>query len=138
MFDLSWLLSAPLVFVAVTLAAPFVSWVALRRERWRLAATFRPRPLAPIFFTEVLLWMAGACVVGPVLVGMVALVVVLNTHSSVSAGYRGPSVVSWVAVAVAYGLIGVHAVYGLWLHAFTARKLFPPDDPLNVLSLKGR
>lgn len=131
----TFLFGACAAFAAVTLAAPAVSWLLLRGERARLAATFRPAPLAPVFFTETLLWVAAACVAGFVLAVILGVVVLANSHGA--RAYNAPVVVPWMPVLVVGGLLGLLALFGYWLHELTLRKLLPPESgPLDVLSLK--
>jgi dipeptide/tripeptide permease len=62
-------------FVAVSVLAPAISFVFLKRERDSIAEFSNRKPLASIFFTEILLWLAAMLVVGFVLVMVLGMFV---------------------------------------------------------------
>jgi hypothetical protein len=107
-------------FVAVAVSAPAISYVFLKKERDSIAGSSNRKPLAPIFFTEVLLWLAATLVVGFVLVLLLGLFVYVNAH----AGATGGEPVPVAPVLVVFGMLAVLSLYGVWLHAHSVGKLW--------------
>lgn len=134
-----YIIAACAAFGAVLLAVPLVSWLFLRRERARLAATSRPAPLASVFFTEVLLWLAASCVAAMVLALLLVVVALANSHPAGGLIARREVTVPWQAPAAVCVLLAVLGALGFGLHRFTASRLLPPaGDPQNTLQTKDR
>src|SRR5687767_11361865 len=83
---------ALLAFGAVTVLAPVISLVFLKKERDSVAEFSDRKPLASIFFTEILLWLAAVLVVGFVLVMLFGLFVYVNAHARATEGEPVPIV----------------------------------------------
>jgi hypothetical protein len=126
-------------FLAVALLAPAVSFVKLRRVRDEVGQAADARPLAAVFLTELLVWLAFVVVFAFILVTLLALGVFVTGHAAAASDARVEPGVSVTLVVLAAGCVGGLALVGRQVHNFTARKLRPerPVDPERPLSLSG-
>ena len=111
---------ALLAFVAVAVLVPVVSFVFLQRERDSVAEVSNRKPLASIFFTEVLVWLAALLIAGFVLVMLLGLFVYVNAH----AGAAGSEPVPIAPLLLVFGLLAGLSLFGVWLHSETVAKLW--------------
>ena len=116
----SFPLIALFTFMAVAVLAPIISFVFLKKERDSIAEFSNRKPLAPIFFTEVLLWAVAVLAVGLVLAMLLGLFVFVNAH----AGATGSEPVPIVPLLLCFGMLGGLSLFGVWLHAHTVGKLW--------------
>ena len=107
-------------FAAVAALTPAISFALLRKERDSIAEFSNRKSLAPVFFTEVLLWLAAVLAVGFVLVLLLGMFVYVNAHAGASGGEPVPI----APLMVVFGTLAGLALFGVWLHAHTVGKLW--------------
>ncbi|MDQ3684500.1 MAG: hypothetical protein M3430_02710 [Acidobacteriota bacterium] len=111
---------ATIVFIAITVLIPIVSFLFLKREYKANADVLGRKSIASIFFTEVLLWLAAVLAAGFVLMMMMGLFVYANAH----AGATGNESVPIAPLLLVFGIEAGLALIGLLLHVRTSDKLW--------------
>ena len=126
-------------FILVVFATPIISFFRLRRESDRLAEFRGCRRIAPIFFTEVLLWVAVSLVFGFVLLTMMWVAVFATGEAVVTQGIHDEPRASLLsALLFAVPILGL-ALVGLLIHNLTLGKLLKgASDAQHPLSLSRR
>lgn len=113
-------LIALFAFVGIAVLTPVISFVFLKRKRDSIAEFPSRRPLASIFLTEILLWIAAVLVAGFMLVMLLGMFVYINAH----AGATGSEAVSIAPLLIVFGMLAGLSLFGLWLHSHTVGKLW--------------
>jgi sterol desaturase/sphingolipid hydroxylase (fatty acid hydroxylase superfamily) len=111
---------ALVAFGLVVILAPILSFVFLKKERDSIAEFSDRKPLASIFFTEILLWLAAILVAGFLLVMVLGLFVFVNAHVRAT----GNESVPIAPLTIAFGISIVLSLFGVWLHSYTISKLW--------------
>src|ERR1051325_4255598 len=92
---------ALLAFVAVSILAPAISFVSLKKERDSIAEFSNRKSLAPIILTQVLLWLAAVLIAGFLLVMLLGMFVYVNAH----AGATGSESVPIAPLVIVSGML---------------------------------
>ena len=123
---------ALLTFAAVAVLVPTVSFLLLRRERDSIAEFYGRESLAPIIFTEVLLWLAAVLVVGYGFFMLLALSVYVNAHGRADAS----AAVAAGPLLVVLSILAGMCLFGAWLHAGAVDRLWRCVRPQSNIGMQ--
>ena len=126
---------ALVAFLAVALLTPALSFIKLRRGRAAAAGFGAGRRLGPIFFTEVLIWLAFVLLFGSAVLVTLGLAVFVLGHAAATSRAPAPAGVPLALVALVGACVAGLAVVGWRVHSFAAGKLHAPppaaaEEPL--------